>query len=400
MSGMGDSLLDGAALGSRDAQASTSITTSKHAKVGWFLGPRPASWNGVMRYSLDCLDMMKQFDDMSIQTVDIPAASRSFKRYFTQFVLYPLRAMYLARKKDIVVLYQEDLAYMIPFVKLAGGRVCIIMHHVARTKRTRGFIETMKARYMRVVQPFISRADLVISISDVTLRDAVSELGVKKERIELVPNAFDDCIAPTNMGLRHQAREALQERFGLSLGDAAVLLNVGTDETRKNNVTLFRALAALGRKDIVMLRVGKALNAANRKECEQIAREAGVIAHFVESATDTDLAYCYQAADAYVSPTLHEGFGRTVIEAQFAGLPVIASDLPVYRYTMNDTFVAVQEPTHVSQWVEQIARVVDNAHLRHDFALRGRNNAQRFSSASVSRDLHRALDRIARPAKN
>jgi glycosyltransferase involved in cell wall biosynthesis len=174
---------------------------------------------------------------------------------------------------------------------------------------------------------------------------------------------------------------------------------VGTDESRKNNAAVFRALADMGRKDIVMLRVGKAQNAANRKECERIAREAGIVAHFVEGASDEDLAYCYQSADAYVSPTLHEGFGRTVIEAQLVGLPVIASDLPVYRFTMGDTFVAVSDPMNAESWREPIARVADDKSVRQDLAKRGRVNAQRYSSDAVSRDLHRALSALARRAR-
>ncbi|MCC8403293.1 glycosyltransferase [Paraburkholderia sp. MMS20-SJTN17] len=352
-----------------------------------------------MRYSLACLDMMKQFDDFSTQAVDIPAPSRSFKRYWTQFVLYPLRAMRIARRVDVIVLYQEDMAYMIPFIKLAGGRVCIVMHHVASRDHTRGLVETLKAHYMRILQHLIPHADLVISTTDVAIRDAISELGVKPESIELVPNAFDASIAPTDRAVRHRARIALQERLGFCLGDALVLLNVGTDETRKNNVTVFRALAELGRKDIVMLRVGRAQNAANRKQCEEIARDAGIQAHFVEGVSEEDLAYFYQAADAYVSPTLHEGFGRTVIEAQLTGLPVIASDLPVYRFTMKDTFIAVQDPLRVEFWRDAIERVAEDPCLRQDFAIRGRENARRFSSQSVSGDLRRALEGIARRAK-
>lgn len=385
-----ESFVDGTAPGQRAAVASAP------AKVVWFLGPRPASWNGVMRYSLDCLNMMKDFGDFSMEAIDIPAPPRSLKRYWTHFVLYPLRAMRMARKVDAVVLYQEDMAYMIPFVRLAGGRVCIVMHHVVFPERTRGFTETLKARYMRMLQPLIPRADLVISTTDVTVRDAISWLGVKPDRIELVPNAFDEHIESTNAVVRHRARMTLQERFKVYLGDATVLLNVGTDETRKNNISVFRALAELGRKDIVMLRVGKAQNAANRRECEQVSRDAGITAHFIEGASDEDLAFCYQAADAYVSPTLHEGFGRTVIEAQLVGLPVIASELPVYRYTMADTFIAVDEPMKVAAWREQIARIADDVRLRDEFAQRGRMNARRFASETVSRDLHRALAGIAR----
>jgi glycosyltransferase involved in cell wall biosynthesis len=394
MSRISESLLDGAAYRTRAAVSGAQV------KAVWFLGPRPASWNGVMRYSLDCLDMIQRSGDLSMQAIDIPAPPRSLKRYWTHFVLYPLRAMRLARKVDMVVLYQEDMAYMIPFVKLAGGRVCIVMHHVVFPDHTRGLIETLKTRYMLMLQRLIPFADMVISTTDVSIDDATSFLGVKRERIELVPNAFDETIAPTDAVVRQCARLALQDRLGLYLGDATVLLNVGTDETRKNNATMFRALAALGRKDIVMLRVGRAQNAANRTECEQIARDAGIEVHFVEGASDEDLAYCYQAADAYLSPTLHEGFGRTVIEAQLVGLPVIASDLPVYRFTMGDTFLAVEDPMNVNEWRAQIARIADDRALRQDLGKRGRKNAQRYSSESVSRDLHRALNGLARRAKS
>lgn len=390
MSRISESLLGGANYETRASAKDARI------KAVWFLGPRPASWNGVMRYSLDCIEIMKRFDEVSMQTIDIPAQPRSLKRYWTHFVLYPLRAMKLARKVDVIVLYQEDMAYMIPFVKLAGGRVCIVMHHVVFPDKTRGLIETLKARYMRVLQYIIPHADMIISTTDVTIHDATSWLGIARERIELVVNAFDETIVPTSAAVRHRARAALQERLNIYLGDAIVLLNVGTDETRKNNATIFRALAEMGRKDIVMLRVGRAQNAVNRKECEQIARDAGLIAHFVEGASDEDLAYCYQAADAYLSPTLHEGFGRTVIEAQLVGLPVIASDLPVYRFTMGDTFLAVQDPLNVALWREQITRIADDEALRQDLKRRGRANAQRYSSESVGRELHRALSSLAR----
>ncbi|SAL32514.1 glycosyltransferase [Caballeronia telluris] len=369
------------------------LDETTRTRVVWFLGPRPASWNGVMRYSLDCLEMMKTFDDFTVESIDIPAEPRSLKRYWTHFVLYPLRAMLAARSADLIVLYQEDMAYMIPFVRLARGKVCIVMHHVIFPDRTRGIVETLKARYMRMLQPLIAKADLVVSTTGVTVSDGIEELGIKPDRIELVPNAFDERIVPVDAGVRERAREHLREKLGVAIGDESVFLNVGTDETRKNNAVVFRAMAELGRKDVMMLRVGKAQNAANRKECEDIARNAGIKAHFIEGASDEDLAFCYQAADVYVSPTLHEGFGRTVIEAQLVGLPVIASDLPVYRFTMADSFLAVSEPTRTAGWRREIERILKDEHLRRTLAQSGRANARRFSSAAVSADLHRALRR-------
>lgn len=362
-------------------------------RVVWFLGPRPVSWNGVMRYSLKCIDFIPAFAGFEVEPIDIPAEPRSLRRYWTQFVLYPLRAMSAARAGHFVMLYQEDLAFMIPLIQRVGGRVGIVLHHVQRPGQVRGVVEKLKNAYMRLTQSLIATADVVLAPSEVTAQEALAELRIQADRMQVVPNAFDDRYAPIDAGVREQARAALLARFGIRIGEALVVLNVGSDETRKNNATLFRALASLGRKDVVVLRVGSAQNQANRDECRAIAAQAGIAAHFVENVGDDDLGHFFQASDLYVSPTLHEGFGRTVIEAQFVGVPVVASDLPVYRYTMGDSFVAVADAMDAGEWGRQIDRVAGDPTLRARLVSDGRANARRFSSRAVSAQLHDVLDR-------
>jgi glycosyltransferase involved in cell wall biosynthesis len=331
-----------------------------------------------------------------VDAVDIPAPPRSLRRYWTQFVVYPLRAFAAARAGAFIVLYQEDLAFLIPLVRLAGGRVGIVLHHVHRPGQVRGFVEKLKGAYVRVTQSLIARADMVITPSDVTAHEAISTMHVRADRVQVVPNAFDDRYAPTDVQVREHARAVLATRFGIRAGDALVVLNVGSDETRKNNATLFRALASLASRKPVVLRVGHALNQNNRRECATIAEQAGLDAHFIEHVDDDALGYFYQAADLYLSPTLHEGFGRTVIEAQAVGVPVIASDLPVYRYTMGDSFVPVADAMDADEWARQIERVAGDPSLRADLVRSGRENARRFSSASVGALLQQTLRRAVR----
>jgi glycosyltransferase involved in cell wall biosynthesis len=363
------------------------------ARVVWFLGPRPASWNGVMQYSLDCIEMMSAFPNFTIEAIDIPAEPRSFKRYWLQLVIYPLRAIAAARSSSLVVLYQEDLSFLIPIIRLAGGRVCMILHHVQHRGQARGPVETLKNWYIRLMQPLVATADLVLSPSDVTAWEARSDIAVPAERSHVVPVAFDGRFAPVNTAVRREARATLKEQFDVSIGDELVLLNVGTDESRKNNATLFRALALLGRKDVIVLRIGRAQNAANRQECRELANAAGVKVHFIEGARDEDMGCFYQAADIYVSPTLQEGFGRTVIEAQLVGIPVIASDLAVYRSTMGDSFLPVAGLTDPAAWAANIGRLAGDPSLSAELVQRGYVNAKRFSPSVVGALLCRTFDR-------
>jgi glycosyltransferase involved in cell wall biosynthesis len=126
-------------------------------------------------------------------------------------------------------------------------------------------------------------------------------------------------------------------------------------------------------------------------ECKTLASTSGVRVHFAESVSEEDLGYFYQAADIYISATLHEGFGRTVIEAQMAGTPVIASDIPVYQGSMGDSFLAVADPTNPDGWAAAISSLADNASLMDELRVRGKTNALQYLPHVVCAGLHRTL---------
>jgi glycosyltransferase involved in cell wall biosynthesis len=382
---------------SRESAASNS---TDGARVVWFMGPRPSSLTGVGQHSLALAAGLRKHTNFRVETVDIDAQPRSLKRYWTQLVMYPLHAIRVARSCDMIILYQEDLSFMIPIIHLAGGRVCLMFHHVQIPGQARGIVEKLKSLYVKTLLPLAPKADLVLVEADCAARDLIDAAPVKPELVQIVPCPFEDKYAPlaasTPSETRVQARAILKQRLGLAFGDALVLLNVGSDETRKNNLTVFQALAKLARKDLMIVRVGKAFNAANRMECRTLAETSGIRVHFADSVSDEDLGYFYQAADIYVSATLHEGFGRTVIEAQMAGTPVIASDIPVFRGSMGDSFLAVANPTNPDEWATAISSLANSPSRMDELRERGKTNALQYSPHVVCAGLQRILLRACR----
>jgi glycosyltransferase involved in cell wall biosynthesis len=371
------------------------LNTSDNARIVWFMGPRPSSLTGVGQHSLALAGALSKYTNFNVEIVDIDAQPRTFKRYWHQFVMYPLHAIRVARSCGMIILYQEDLSFMIPIIRLAGGRVCLMFHHVQVPGQARGIVEKVKGFYVQLFLPLAPKADLVLVECEAAAKDLLEVSPVNPARIKVVPCPFEDKYSPLDAGTpretRAQARAILEQRLGLQIGDALMLLNVGSDETRKNNLTVFQALAKLARKDLVLVRVGKAFNAANRMECKTLASTSGVRVHFAESVSEEDLGYFYQAADIYISATLHEGFGRTVIEAQMAGTPVIASDIPVYQGSMGDSFLAVADPTNPDGWAAAISSLADNASLMDELRVRGKTNALQYLPHVVCAGLHRTL---------
>jgi glycosyltransferase involved in cell wall biosynthesis len=378
----------------------SAVPNASGARIVWFMGPRPSSLTGVGQHSLALAGALSKFTNFKVETVDIDAQPRSFKRYFYQYVMYPLHAIRVARSSDMIILYQEDLSFMIPIIRLAGGRVCLMFHHIQLPGQARGIVEKLKGLYVQMLLPLAPKADLVLVECDPAAKDLLEVAPVKPERIHIVPCPFEDKYSPlqaaTPRETRAQARAILEQRLGLEIGDALMLLNVGSDETRKNNLTVFQALAKLARKDLIIVRVGKAFNTANRTECKTLASESGIRVHFADSVSEDDLGYFYQAADIYVSATLHEGFGRTVIEAQMAGTPVIASDIPVFQGSMGDSFLAVADPTNPDGWATAISSLADNPALMDELRERGKTNALQYLPHVVCAGLHRTLLRAIR----
>jgi glycosyltransferase involved in cell wall biosynthesis len=366
-----------------------------NTRIVWFMGPRAANLTGVGQHSHALARALSQHTNFSIEAVEIDAKPRSLKRYWHQFVMYPLHAIRSARSAGMIILYQEDLAFMVPIIRMAGGRVCLMFHHIQRPGQASGLVEKLKALYVKSYLPLVPKADLVLVEAEAVAKELIEHTPVKPERVQVVPCPFEDKYAPlaaaTREESRTQARKKLAERLGVQLGDAIVLLNVGSDETRKNNLTLFKAMAKLARKDLVIVRAGKAFNAANRQECKALASASDIRSVFTDGVSEEDLGYFYQAADIYLSATLNEGFGRTVIEAQMAGTPVIASDIPVFRGSMGDSFLAIKDPMDENEWAAAISRLVDDPAQMEALRERGKNNALQFSAHVVGAGLHRTL---------
>ena len=125
------------------------------------------------------------------------------------------------------------------------------------------------------------------------------------------------------------------------LGERLAVLTVGGVEPRKGSLTACsrasrRCASALPERDPVLLIAGGTTLFDYRHEVDRFtarARELDVTAHVrVLGALAPDaIERLYRAADVFAFPSVKEGFGLAALEALAADLPVVASDLDVFR---------------------------------------------------------------------
>jgi starch synthase len=161
--------------------------------------------------------------------------------------------------------------------------------------------------------------DRFVAVSEGTRSSLQRRYSVPPERVDVIWNGIDGRHIPALSGKRSD----LKAHFGLP--DLPVLLFVGrVDDPRKGLDHLIRSLAKAPQGDRChIFAVGKGDAAKLQNLAKQYRLEGRL--HAPGFLGPEDLWRAYAMCDAYVCPSLLEGFGLTVIEALCAGRPVVST---------------------------------------------------------------------------
>ena len=292
---------------------------------------------------------------------------------------------------------------------------CISARAAARVRETAGE-RVPVVRTVHHVDDFTSRVlqdcqraailepDVVLAVTEVWREILATDYGV---RPSVVPNGVD--VAWFASGSPDRAAEL---RASVGACHRPLLLAVGGLEPRKGSDNLVRALAAIrsrsGPSPVLAVLGGhsfqdyRAYSDAVRAEVPRLGLELGRDVVEVGTVPDVDMPAWYRAADALAFPSVKEGFGLAVLEAMSAGVPVVTSDLPVFREYLVAGRDALLVPVgDVDALAGALLAVLTDPGLRAGLADAGRAVTQRFTwngSARRHVEVYAALDRPRTPA--
>jgi len=257
---------------------------------------------------------------------------RKWLGYVDKFVLFRPALAAALRWADVVHVCDHSNAMYVPWVQRKAN--IVTCHDVIAVQASLGMVEGWNVGwsgrlFQRLISRGLGRSDLIACASHLTQR-ALLALGIAEPRkVTTVLHGLNDDFSP----VAPADAERLIARFGISPQDR-FLLHVGGDLARKNRGTVIETFIALQQRAAAsgttavagrLLFVGPELTGS----MAELVRQAGLVDRVstVQNASHEELRALYASATALLFPSLHEGFGWPVIEAQACGCPVFTSDL-------------------------------------------------------------------------
>ena len=269
-------------------------------------------------------------------------------------------------------------------------RSCILMPLVTdlAVYRLKETYQLSRVVWWRLQYQYVRRrADRFLAISEFTKGEMVELLHIPAEKIEVVPCA---CCAEMGPVTDREVLDRLQEKYCLP---ERFVLFVGNFNPRKNLERLLRAFDLAKGQGIphhLVIAGEQGWKFDKARALEGVGCREAI--HFIGYVPDEEMAALYSAAELFSFPSLYEGFGIPVIEAQACGTPVLTSRNSALPEVGGDGAI------YVNAWdIGDICRgmltVLEDREMARQLVEKGLENARRFSWEASAERLKEIVER-------
>jgi glycosyltransferase involved in cell wall biosynthesis len=222
------------------------------------------------------------------------------------------------------------------------------------------------------------RSDRVIADSQSTREDLIELLDVPAERIDVVPLGFGAVR-------RAEPTPERELRARLALDGRRVALSLSAKRPHKNLLALIGALARIPEPERPAL-VLPGYSTAHEAELSARVHALGLDedVRLLGWLPQRELEGLWSIADAFVFPSLYEGFGLPVLEAMARGVPVACSDSSSLPEVAGDAALLF-DPREEAQIAAALQRLVREPELAERLRARGRVRVRAFTWERTAR---------------
>ena len=290
--------------------------------------------------------------------------------------------------------YRLDLVHdpngIAPFLGPSGRGRRVVMIHDACPRVCPGEHNRLDTwRYHLLLPRAAGNADLVLTNSAHSQHDLERYLGITSTKSRVIPCGVDERFRPIPA---RDERDEVLAGYGIR---RPYLLYLGAVNGRKNIPRLLLAFAQIHSRypDLTLVVAGSRQWGATPIDVTRRRLDLGDRVHFPGYVDDVDLPAFYRGAEAFVFPSLYEGFGLPVLEAMACGTPTIASRTSSIPEVAGDAAILV-DPLDVSAIAGAMERVLGDPELVATLRARGPDRAGQFTWEGAARKTLNAFQEV------
>lgn len=289
-------------------------------------------------------------------------------------VLFRLREILRSERPDVVqsFLFWANVASRL--VRQAGKKVCVVSAYhdqVALEGWLNRLVDRMTMRW----------TSRLVCCSDAVRRSVKSRIGGREEQFVVIPFGVE-------AGRFRGMAPLLRSELGLQEGVPIIGTVCRLVEPKKGLRFLLEAVVQLEKEvdgpscQILIVGDGPA-----EGHLRVMAQQLGIASRVIFAGVRRDIPQLLPLLDAFVLPSLYEGFGIAILEAMAAGRPVVATTVGgIPEFVTNGETGILVAPSDAAALARAIQRVLSNPEEARQMGLRGQRHVQEhFEIATVVR---------------
>ncbi len=274
-------------------------------------------------------------------------------------------------------------AHTSPLIRRPGLKTVITVHDLGSEYLPR--MHQLKQRlYLKWITHYqLKNATKLIAVSKATKQDLINT-GIDAKKIEVIYEGYDK-----NMFRVHSSEfrddTLIDSLKHYELQTNNYFLFVGTVQPRKNLERLIKAVASLNQKLVIVGAKGWMSDEIYKLGAQNKVK-------FLGRVPDQALPELYKGAKALLFPSLFEGFGLPLIEAQACGCPVLTSNTSSMPEVAGKGAIYVN-PNKVEDIIKGIIKM-NNQDTRNKLIRLGYENIKRFSWEKCAEETLKVLEKV------
>jgi glycosyltransferase involved in cell wall biosynthesis len=312
--------------------------------------------------------------------------------YIDKFVIFPFRLRHLARRsrREPTLFHICDHSNAMYEMWLRDVPVLVTCHDLLAVRLALGEIPTNRTSWTgRILQRWIlsglRKVHHVVCVSEATRADLIRLTHRDPDSARVVHNGLNHPYRPQNKEAVCPVLAELEKCLRVTL-PVRYLFHVGGNQWYKNRIGLIRMYAELVKLDPgcpELLIAGKPHGEAVQRMIADAQLEERV--QHVGRVSNEELNALYSGAEAFLFPSLAEGFGWPIIEAQASGCRVATSNRPPMSEIGGEAAVTVdpEDPLSAAAAIKDL--LLEDATQMADRIQTGLENAERFTTEQMVR---------------